>query len=304
MRLLGKLLILLAFLSTAVVQAGSESEGKSGLAFLKIGVDARAAGMGEAFSAVTNDAYAAYWNPAGLLAAKSSNLAFMHNVWLVDVKGEFGAVQFRRKKSSFALHLYSLNVGDIQVRTTPTENPLETTSANYMSVGLSYARPLGSSLDFGLTLKYLYEKIFFDSAGGFGLDLGFRYSGLSPNLVLAGTVQNLGKMGKFREESSNLPKILRVGAQYNLAKPIGPVELLFAGDVVKPFDENLRFHVGAEAGLWRQLMLRAGYMAGYESRSFSFGVGIRKSAFHLDYSLSPFKDDLGNGHRFSLYLAL
>lgn len=304
MRFFGIVLIVCILGISGKSIAGSENEGKTGLAFLKVGVDARAAGMGEAYSAVTGDAYATYWNPAGLLAAERSNVAFMHNAWLFDVKGNFGAVQFRGKKSSLALHLYTFSVGDIEVRSTPTENPLETTGANYLSAGLSYARPFGKNLDFGLTAKYLYEKIFFDSAGGFGLDLGIRYRGLSPNLVLAGVVQNLGKMGEFHSEATTLPKILRLGAQYSLARPLGPVELLLAGDMVKPFDENLRFHLGAEAGLWKQLMLRAGYVAGYESRSFSVGVGIRKSFLHLDYSLSPFKDDLGNGHRFSFYLAL
>ncbi|MEL6824560.1 MAG: hypothetical protein AAFP70_22600, partial [Calditrichota bacterium] len=41
------------------------NEGSTGLSFLKNGADARAAGMGEAFTAVTSDANATYWNPAG-----------------------------------------------------------------------------------------------------------------------------------------------------------------------------------------------------------------------------------------------
>jgi hypothetical protein len=304
MRLLGLLLILFVLVGSVSSNAASENEGKTGLAFLKVGVDARAAGMGEAFSAVTNNAYATYWNPAGLLAANRSNLVFMHNEWLLDVRGEFGAVQFRQKNSSIAFHLYSFSVGGIEVRDIPSENPLETTNANYLSAGFSYARPFGNSLDLGITLKYLYEKIFFDSAGGFGVDLGFRYTGFSPNLTLAGSLNNLAKMGKFQDEATKLPKIFRLGAKYSFANPFGPLQLLFAGDVVKPLDENLRFHLGAEAGLWKQLMLRAGYMTGYESRTFTFGVGIQKSFFHLDYSYSPMKDDLGNGHRFSFYLAI
>ncbi len=303
MKLFKKLLWFL-IISSPVALTAAENEGKAGLAFLKVGVDARASGMGEAYTAASNNAFATYWNPAGLMGASRSNVVFMHNEWLFDVNGEFGALQFRSNQSSLAFHVYSFNVGDIEVRSIPSDMPLETTGANYLSAGVSYARSLSQNLDAGLTVKYLYEKIFFESAGGFAADLGLLYRGLLPNLTLGGTIQNLGKMGEFKDEATTLPKIARLGAQYAFPQALGPAKLLLAADLVKPFDENLRGHFGAEAGLWKQLMLRFGYMAGYESRSFSAGLGIRKSFIQLDYSYSPFQDDLGDGHRFSLYLAL
>nr|NIV71851.1 hypothetical protein [Calditrichia bacterium] len=56
--------------------------------------------------------------------------------------------------------------------------------------------------------------------------------------------------------------------------------------------------------VWSQLILRSGYAAGYEARNFSVGIGLRKSFFHLDYSYTPFQDDLGDRQLFSLYLSL
>ena len=296
------IIFLLAWVS--VTFAGNENEDKTGMAFLKVGVDARAAGMGEAYTAATNDAYATFWNPAGLLSATQSNVVLMHNRWLFDVNSEFGAVQFRKQKSSFAFHVYSFNVGAIEVRNIPSTDPLEETSAHYASLGFSYARQLGNTLDVGVTVKYLYEKIFIHSAGGYGLDLGVNYRGLGQNLLLAAALQNLGSMGELDREATALPALLRAGGRYQFANPVGPLELLVAGDAVLPFEENLRVHLGLEAGLWQQLMLRAGYMNGYESRNVSFGIGVRKSAFHFDYSYTPFSDDLGSGQRFSLYLAI
>lgn len=283
--------------------AGEANEGKTGLAFLKIGVDARAAGMGEAYTAVANNAYTTYWNPAGLLGADNSNVVFMHSNWLLDVNSEFGALQFNGKKSSLAFHVYTLSVGGIEVRSTPSREPVEETGAQYASVGVSYARNFSSKLDVGVTAKYLYEKILFNSAGGYALDLGFSYAA-SNKLKVAGTLQNLGSMNEFAQASTKLPTLLRVGAAYQLGQAVGPAELLLAGDVVLPFEENLRMHFGLEAALWQQLILRGGLVNGYESRSFSFGLGIRKSAFHFDYSYSPFNEDLGNAQRFSIYLAI
>lgn len=42
------------------------ARGVTGLAFLKNGVDARAAILGQAMTSLADDAAACYWNPAGL----------------------------------------------------------------------------------------------------------------------------------------------------------------------------------------------------------------------------------------------
>ncbi|GIS71562.1 MAG: hypothetical protein CM1200mP10_11390 [Candidatus Neomarinimicrobiota bacterium] len=44
--------------------------GKSGFGFLKISPSARAAGMGDAFTAVANDVTTIFYNPAGLTKLK------------------------------------------------------------------------------------------------------------------------------------------------------------------------------------------------------------------------------------------
>jgi len=291
---------LLIFLSS-ISFAATENEGKTGMAFLKVGVGARAAGMGEAYSAVASDALAAYWNPAGLAASNGSNIVLVHNRWLLDIRSEFGAVQI---KKHFALHVYSYHIGDIPVRIIPSEEPLEETSAQYLSIGASYARSLSRQLDAGITVKYLFEKIFVHSASGYAFDLGLRYKLLEPNIIVAGTLQNLGKMGKLENESTRLPVISRIGAMYHVPKEIGPMHIMLAFDVVKPVEENLRFQLGSEILFWNQIALRTGYVNGYENRNVSFGVGIQKSAFQFDYSLTPLQEDFDTGHRFSLKISL
>ncbi len=53
--------------------------------FLRLGVGARALGMGEAFVAVADDASAPYWNPAGLAYLDSRQVLFMHAEQFGDV---------------------------------------------------------------------------------------------------------------------------------------------------------------------------------------------------------------------------
>lgn len=297
------LLSLLLMLS-ATAGAASENNGATGLAFLKVGVDARASGMGEAYTAVVSDANATFWNPAGLMEAGGSNLAFQHNEWLFDISADFGAAQWKWDRSAFGVHVYNLNVGDIPVRTGPSSQPLETTEATWLALGASYARDLRDNLTFGLTVKYLYEKIYVEDARGMAVDAGFRYrDALIPNLSLGGVVQHLGSMSALRDDATTLPTTGRLGVVYDAPGAVGPLSWLAAADLVFPFEESLRVHVGGEGVLWEQLALRAGWLGGYDNRGLTLGLGIRKTTFHIDYSFTPFQDDLGNVQRFSLLLA-
>ena len=297
-----KLVVFSILLSGIVIYTGFASEsGKTGMSFLKVGIGARPGGMGEAYSAVVDNALAAYWNPAGLASAEGSNATLVFNSWLLDVRSEFGAIQF---KKHFALSIYNFHVGDIQVRTIPSEHPLETTSAQYLSFGATYARSLSQNLDGGVTLKYLYEKIHVHAASGFAVDLGVRYKLKEKNLYFAATIQNIGKMGKFENESTKLPLISRLGTMYKVPKEIGPMTLLFAVDLVKPLNENWRFNSGTEIAFWKQVIIRGGYMGGYETRNVTFGLGVRKSSFHFDYSVTPLSDGLETAHHFSVDIKL
>jgi hypothetical protein len=62
---------------------------------LKLGVGARAMGMGSAYVAVADDPTALHWNPAGLAASgEAIQITAMHNEWIEDFRQEFAAVAF------------------------------------------------------------------------------------------------------------------------------------------------------------------------------------------------------------------
>ena len=295
------LIIWMAFVGTSL--AAFRSEGKTGLSFLKIGIDARAVGMGEAYTAITADASATFWNPAGLVSASRSNVIFNHNQWIQGITGEFAALSLRRGKTAWAIHVRSFNIDAIPVRIIPSENPLEETSAHYLSAGLSYSRPLNSEINFGVTIKYIFEKIFIESASGAALDFGFIYHSPFPNLKLGAAVQNIGRMGRFRKERSRLPMITRLGVVYQV-NPLRDVTGNLALDFVKPLEENIRLHMGGEFILYKHLSLRVGFQDGYAARGYTMGIGIQRSAIRLDYAIIPFGEDLGVTHRFSVNFVL
>src|SRR6185436_6648853 len=73
-------LILFLFPSFCLSQTGA---GTTSLNFQKIGMGARGVAMGEDFIAVTDDATAIFWNPAGLYWAKGTEFSITHGQWLV-----------------------------------------------------------------------------------------------------------------------------------------------------------------------------------------------------------------------------
>ena len=68
---------LFILLSTTVIYAQTGAD--VGMSYLKIGVDARASAMGDAYTSLAEDAAATYWNPAGLANASSNSIILMHN---------------------------------------------------------------------------------------------------------------------------------------------------------------------------------------------------------------------------------
>ena len=82
--------LLVAAITFGAMSAGfaADGAGQAG-AYLKMGVGARALGMGSAFTAVANDSTAAFWNPAGLAKLKRSEGSFMHANLTLDREYNF-----------------------------------------------------------------------------------------------------------------------------------------------------------------------------------------------------------------------
>ena len=69
------LLVLSVMLFTSVnaqLERSTTKVGTTAAQFLKIGAGARAIGMGGTYTGISNDIYAVYWNPAGILVHQES----------------------------------------------------------------------------------------------------------------------------------------------------------------------------------------------------------------------------------------
>jgi hypothetical protein len=294
-KLLGGLMILALSLPAQNIHASD-----SGLAFLRVGVGGRAVGMGEAYAAVANGAHAAYWNPAGL-ANGVREVTFSHNEWIQNIRGEFVGVSFQTGKIGWGFHFLSSHIDGIELREGPSEDPLGTFGAESVATGLSMGLPVNDRLDVGMTVKYLYEKIYIENASGMAVDLGARYRFGMSGFTGAVVLRHWGTMNALGEESTNIPTSLRWGLAYAVDQWLGDNGgLTIALDYENTSGADGHLLMGAEAQMARVLAARIGYQAGYDDRNISGGIGLRFSPVTFDYGITPYSSDLGATHRVSI----
>ena len=261
--------------------------GTTGANFLKIGVGARAAAMGEAFTAVADDSTSLYWNPAGLTRLKGRQLSAMYNVWFEGIGQGYVSAGFPLLGGTMALGTNYVSMGDFDGRD-ESGNPTETFQASDLGISVGFAGRLGRFL-LGLSGGMIRSTIAGNTQSAFLVTLGGLVE-ISQGFWVGAVAQNLGtKLGE-----DPLPLILKAG----LALELGSFSL--AADIGKSQDTDLYYCVGIESWIGNVVALRAGYRTGRDvGPGWTAGLGFKMGGFGLDYAYVPYSN-LGNTHRISL----
>lgn len=302
----------------------SPDAGSTSAAFLKIGAGARAVSMGGAFTAVADDPYALFWNPAGLAVLKDRHAGFTHNEYfqslgqeLLVYTSEGEKLRFLKKpalkKGTWALGLnYFHTPKDLERRSGLYESdplypisPVEGTFRAYdLAFSLGYGYAYSADTNIGGAVKFISQTIDNESGSTAALDLGVTrsFNWLGGRLFTAGaSALNIGPGVKFVSRTYDLPLTLRAGLSHRIPE----TGALLSFDVSKPVDNYPFFALGLEQQLTSRLALRSGYryrLHGNELGAwsgFSAGLGLALERFSFDYAFTPF-GDIGNSHRFSL----
>jgi len=285
---------------------GKKAVGTSGAQFLKLGVNARAIGMGEAYSAVADGSDAIFWNPAGLTNVENKSFSLMHAVYLQNIYYDFGSYALKAGRiGTIALSAQYLASDSIN-QTDEFGTELGTIKPYDTAISLAWAKELDLTeydegrFSVGVTGKWIKSKIT-EEAATEAADVGISWKPLEKMRLSLGA-RNLGPALKFEQEGDDLPASINAGGSYNLKF------LLLALDVNFPRDNDANVSLGAEyrKNISRDMNIFA--RAGYSSRntadldtfsSVSFGSGIGLRNYSLDFAWVPF-GKLGNTYRFSL----
>jgi len=284
-------------LSGAWAEPKFSKVGFSTMQFLKIGAGARATAMGEAFTAVADDATALYWNPAGIARMRSINASFAHTDWFVDINNEYIACVFPGGLlGNFGFSASFLSMGDMQrtaiddITTLAREDEgegLSTFSSSDFALGLTYARSLTNKFSLGVTAKYVREKISEMSASGLGFDIGSLYLTGFKTLRIGMAILNYSGETRFTgtdlqkewvdpnwpsnytanqweitSQASPMPLQFKIGLAYDFKMGADHV-LTTAGEMVHPNDGNEKVLVGLEYK-WNNPVVGVALRGGYK----------------------------------------
>lgn len=298
------------FLALILALAPAAAAAETGAAFLKIGVGARAIGMGSAFTARADDATAAYWNPAGLAQIGTRQVSAMHTQWIADTQYENLAYAHPTKRGTFAGSLALFSQGNMERRDENRRRQGDF-DAQDSALGISFGGRLSARAAYGLGVKAVRQSIDENRASGVAADFGFLQKA-GPGLTFGLALQNLGPSMKFIERRYDLPLSLTVGADLRIAQ-----DLRAGLDVQRLIHEKrTAARLGTEYWLMGRVALRAGYMAHSRGAAaaraddasasrlgtisgLQMGIGLALGRYQMDYALVP-AGELGNTQRLSL----
>ena len=307
--------------------------GTSAAAFLRIGVGARAMGMGGGFVAVSDDATALYWNIAGIAQLEKNQFILEHTEWLAGINFDFaGVVIHLGSFGTLGLSLTSLTSGDIAVRTVQEpEGTGEVFDVQDLAAGLSYARNLTNFFSIGFTAKFINQNIFNENAQGFALDIGTLFTTDFNGMRIGMSISNLGTTmelsgrdlfffrdefpdrfgdndkvpAELRTDSFDLPLLFRIGVAMDILKGENR-RWTIAVDGKHPNDNTESINFGSEYAFNNFIALRVGYKDLFlrdAEGGFSFGGGLKTRVsdvfLKLDYAYFD-AGRLDNAQRFSL----
>lgn len=313
------------------VYAQNPNVGTSGAQFLKIPVGPRAVGMAGAFVSNANDASALFWNPAGIVHVKDNDLMASYTSWWGGISLNNAAYVHTEDFGSFGISMSLLTMGDMDVTTElQPEGTGQKFDAQDLMLGVTFARSLTDDFCAGVSLKFINQRIWNESASGFAFDVGTQYKIGIGDLTIGMSMTNFGSdmqfdgtdlAVKYDADTQNpnnrlspahlatdnypLPLYFQVGVSMTVLKT-ETVRVQVAADAAHPNDNQERVNAGTEITVLDQFYLRGGYRFGYDTETGTFGAGVavpvRGSTLKFDYSYALYKL-LGNIHRVSLGLA-
>lgn len=230
-------LLLICFLALSYAKAQNIVPITTGVPFLLVAADARAAGLADQGVATEADAYSQQWNPAKYaFSVDKQGFSVSYTPYLTDLANDIslGQVTYYNKineRSAFAGSIRYFGFGDIELRRDPNDIP-NIVSPNEFALDGSYSLKLSDEFSMAVAARYIRSNLKVASedtdasaAGSFAVDVaGFyqseeiAYNSFNGRWRGGFNIQNIGPKISYDNDdlSANfLPANLRLGGGFD-----------------------------------------------------------------------------------------
>lgn len=295
-----KIISVFIFSSLVLSLVKASDVGTAPAAFLKLGVGARALGMGEAYSAVSSGVDGLYWNPARLVEEGGPDVMLTYKPLIQGSRYNQAAVSYSRESQAVGIGYSGLSYDPID-SFDEAGNPAGTYKASDQLFLLSYGNQL-KNFSWGVTGKYIHSSIADVSASAMAGDVGVNipnpwWRHLNHSLL----VKNFGGTLTYLEAKETLPRSFIFGNAITWKR------IIVGLDVRSVKGSGASGSVGVEihplSGNADIICLRSGYntaqnKAGGLSGA-AFGVGLQIKSLSFDFAWVPY-GDLGSTEALTL----
>ena len=153
----------MALLIVAAASSAAFAQGEAGAGSLIIPPGARANAMGQSYGAISDDATAMWWNPAGMAFVDHHAIDLMHSQLVPDLASDvffeyIGGIYRIEGLGTIGFALQYLTYGEWEA-TSPTNESLGTASSYEIAPMIGGAIKLGDQLAVGMNLKFVYINL-------------------------------------------------------------------------------------------------------------------------------------------------
>jgi len=223
--------------STEIIPTPNDSRViTTGVPFLLIASDARAASMGDMGVATSVDTYSQFWNPSKYVFSETkSGFGLSYTPYLSKLVNDISLgnlTYFNRinERSAFAVSLRYFSLGEIEIIQDEFSQAL-IEKPNEMTMDISYSLRLADQFSMGVALRYLRSDLRIQAvdetakaASSYAVDISAYYQGeeqsygdIDGRWRAGMIIQNLGPKIKYDESGREtfLPTNLRLGAGFD-----------------------------------------------------------------------------------------
>jgi hypothetical protein len=307
---------------------------QTGMKFLSISVDPRAAAVGSAVTAQEQaSSIAMFYNPASMGRMEQDVHVSIGQVqWIADASYNYGAIAIRPGGGNYGtigMSVVAASYGEFEetIRFDNSQGYIDigTFSPSAMAVGLGYANVLTDRFSVGANTRYvrqsLAESIMSYNGGSaerrdftestMAFDFGVLYRTGFRSLNFAVSVRNFSQEITYAEENLELPLTFSIGMAMDVTdltpSMSGPHKMLLSVDAERPRDYSEQLKVGLEYMFMNTLALRGGYAFPTDEEGIHLGAGLQTEVggltFGADYAYGSF-GLFGNVHRLGMQMGL